>query len=539
MTKKQEIFILLVILILASFFRLYKLSSIPPGLYPDEAINGNDAFSSLKNKDFKIFYPENNGREGLFINLIAFSFFVLGPSIFSLKIISAISGILTVLGIYLLTKEIFQNPKFLNTKYQILNTKYLPLLSAFFLSVSFWHTNFSRIAFRGILVPLILSFSFYFLFKGFKLRKVKYLIGSGIIFGLGFYTYIAFRMAVILLFLSLLIWLLLYKKAGQIRLFFYFSFLLLISIFLTALPIGIYFLNHPQDFISRATGVSIFSQPSPLKAGLLSLKAHLLMFNFKGDPNLRHNISPSPILFFPVGIFFLIGIFYSLYKIFKSLILKDLSTFNVFFFLLAFWGIMLLPGILTFEGIPHSLRCIGAIPPTFIFSALGCVVLIKKINSKLKISFSFSLPSLFVAFTLIFFLFSFVFAQYFRYFIKWGQNPEVAGAFTQRLVKIGEFLNAFPPDYKKYVIVNESGVPVPYPEGIPMPSQTPMFIEITKYKEIKSIYLTEGNLDKIKKERKTIIVPLSFNEEISRKIKKQFPKAFLSKGEDIYYFLLF
>ena len=71
---KKSILFLIIILLIAFFFRFYKLSLIPPGLYPDVAINGNEAFFSLKNKDFKVFYPENYGREGLMMWLIALSF---------------------------------------------------------------------------------------------------------------------------------------------------------------------------------------------------------------------------------------------------------------------------------------------------------------------------------------------------------------------------------------------------------------------------------------------------------------------------------
>jgi hypothetical protein len=57
MSKKLLNFLYLsIILILAIFFRFWKLNEIPPGLYPDVAINGNEAFFSLKNKDFKVFY---------------------------------------------------------------------------------------------------------------------------------------------------------------------------------------------------------------------------------------------------------------------------------------------------------------------------------------------------------------------------------------------------------------------------------------------------------------------------------------------------
>ncbi|MEK9147933.1 MAG: hypothetical protein AAB650_00675, partial [Patescibacteria group bacterium] len=71
MRLRPEILILLAILILGAGFRFYLLPSVPPGLYPDEAANGNNAREALETGNFKVFYPENNGREGLFINIQA------------------------------------------------------------------------------------------------------------------------------------------------------------------------------------------------------------------------------------------------------------------------------------------------------------------------------------------------------------------------------------------------------------------------------------------------------------------------------------
>ena len=131
MIKKISI---ILILILAIFFRFWQLENFPPGLYPDEAINANDALESLQNNDFKLFYSYNNGREGLFMWLISSSFHFFGTSLWSLKLPSAIIGTLTVLGVYLFTKEIFIKKK---------NSTTIALLSSFFLAISFWHTLFS------------------------------------------------------------------------------------------------------------------------------------------------------------------------------------------------------------------------------------------------------------------------------------------------------------------------------------------------------------------------------------------------------------
>ena len=67
--KNKWVFLIWIFL-LAIFFRFWKLNEIPPGLYPDSAIYANEAWFSLKNRDFKVFYPENNGREGLFMWLL-------------------------------------------------------------------------------------------------------------------------------------------------------------------------------------------------------------------------------------------------------------------------------------------------------------------------------------------------------------------------------------------------------------------------------------------------------------------------------------
>ncbi len=162
---KKNLSFLLIILAIAAFFRLWQLSSIPPGLYPDVAMNGNDAIETLNTYNFKVFYPDNNGREGLFMWLIALSFSIFGISVWSIKIVAAIIGILTVLGLYLLTKELF-------SKSAENASRQIALLASFFLAISFWHVNFSRLGFRAILLPFVLVFGFYFLFKGFRQKKL-------------------------------------------------------------------------------------------------------------------------------------------------------------------------------------------------------------------------------------------------------------------------------------------------------------------------------------------------------------------------------
>ncbi len=498
MKKYQTIIILLIILAIASFFRLWHLNSIPPGLYPDEAMNGNNAIEAIKTGEYKVYYPENNGREGLFINLQALFLKVFGIHIWSLILASALIGILTVLGLYFLTLRLF-------------NSQAIALLSSFFLATSFWHVNFSRIGFRAIMVPFFLVWSFYFFFKAINTKRgsIFCFLFSGLFFGLGFHTYIAFRMAVIILVIPAIIILLKFRKNS------WRYAIWLLAIIAAALPIGLYFLNNPQDFIGRAGGVSVFAQENPIKALVISTVKTLGMFNIAGDFNWRHNFSGSPQLFWPIGILFLIGIIFSVKESIKSIKIKNYFLFSIFCFLLVWFFAMLLPAILTYEGIPHALRTIGVIPVCYIFAGLGAFNLYKFLESK-KINKSL----LFVA-CLLFLVFC-GYSQYDKYFMDWAKQPDVEGAFSKNYVDIGNYLNGLPAETASYVIVNQSGVPV---NNIPVPAQTVIFIQETSNKKQETKYLLPEEINTIEPADKLVVIPLQYDEEIFRTLKKTFPEG--------------
>ena len=531
--KNREFLLLFIILALASFFRLWQLGQIPPGLYPDVAIYANDAFESLKTGNFKVFYPENNGREGLYMWILALSFSLFGVSIWSIKIVTATAGILTVLGLYLLIKELFNN-----VTIKQFNNETVALLSSFFLATSFWHVNFSRIGFRAILLPLVLVFAFYFFFKGFHRRRIFNVLLAGVLFGLGFYTYISYRFIVLLLAFLLISFLFVFFRQKLQRKYLLFLFTFLFSIFLVALPIGFYFLENPQDFSSRASGVSVFAQENPLKAFLISFVAHLGMFNVYGDSNWRHNFPGSPMLFFPIGVLFLIGIIFSAREFLFAAKQKNISFIILQGTLLGWFFVFLLPGILTAEGVPHALRVIGVIPIVYVFSGMGGLLFYEWVKKRIQ-----DKRLLFILFSL-FFIFVTI-AEFNKYFFLWAKNQNVEGAFTKKFAEIGYYLNSLPLDYQKYVIVNEAGVPVPFPNGIPMSAQTIMFIENTKFGSPQSVYLLPENIDKIKIKEKTpnqslrdgtgqaVIVPMKYEQNLVTDLQRRFPQGEIEEKNGI------
>lgn len=498
--EKKEILTVILLLLIAFFFRFFSLNSIPPGLYPDVAIYGNDAFFTLKEGKFLPFYPENNGREGMWMWILALSFSIFGTKIFTIKFISAFFGFLTVVLFYFLVRDFY--------------SRSVALFSTFFLSISFWHTNFSRIGFRAILLPLFSLLFLYFFFHAIKSKKHYHYILSGFFFGLGFYTYTSFRLLLILLPILFIAFYNEFRTTNLLKRYFIFWLEFLTVSILVLLPLISYFVKHPDYLFARVGPISVFSGPNPAKEFLKSLVLHLGMFNIYGDPNWRHNISSAPVLFFPVGIFFILGFFYSIFTIKE----KKYSL------LLFWWFVMLLPGILTKEGIPHALRTIGAIPPTFIFAGIGANLVFQRIRNE----------SLLIIFLL--FVFSFIFFEYHRYFVYWANLPQVSDAFSKDFVEMGNFLTSLGENVEKYVVVNVPGVPVGWANQIPMPAQTIIFLEFSKYQEMKIHYILPNDVERIKIEKGGIIAPMAYDKNLFSQLQKIFPHGAIKRINNFYFY---
>jgi len=578
MNKRAAFPILLFILVLGAFFRFYLLTKIPLGLYPDEAMNGNNALEAIATRAFKIFYPENNGREGLFINLQALSLWLFGKEPWALRLVSAIFGTLTIGGIYLLTRELFpnKNPDFKaqgskqiidshdkNAKkfrrwvggFWLARGEVIALLSSFFLASSFWHINFSRIGFRAITVPFFATYGLYFLLKGLRRGKIFDLVYAGIFVGLGFYTYIAFRFMPFVIALPLL-WYLRqwlkhdpniqmapelsassqmapelfqasqtpsqhplhlgdkFKSFGSLSCAPCAILLFLFVTFITALPIGWYFLQNPHDFFGRATEVSIFSAESPFREFIISNFKTLGMFFVPGggDCNQRHNINCQP--FLGIGILGFIG----------ALSLWQKGGRKEFIFLLVWIFFMSLPATLTREGLPHALRSIGMIPPLTILEGYGAWslgALVFTWLEKQKIKWPESIKQLErikkeSAILAILLLAAFPLNTYWQYFVRWANSPRTYFAFSTDIWHLGQFLNNQPPEIRKYVVVNLPGVDI---RGIPAPAQTVMFATNTFRDE-----------DKVKKNI-SYIRPEDINDRLIVIAKQKTITAFLN-GDD-------
>ena len=438
MDKKRVLYTLLSILIIASFLRLANLapadksgSFSPPGLYADEAMNGNDAQLAWETKDFKIFYPENFGREGLFINIESLFVGAFGNQPWALRLPSALFGIATVLGMYFLALALYDDPA-------------IALLAAFFLATSFWHVDFSRIAFRAIMAPFFLVWGLTFFLRALK-REGRHLeaILGGVVYGLGFYSYIAYRITPLLMIIAgaaTLLALPQKERSEPLKRFWLFTAIAV----LIALPLGVYFLQHPADFFGRTAGLSITASAAPLHDFLVNTVKTLGMFNIAGDGNWRHNFAGRPELSFGVGIFFLLGIGLSLWALWKKQKKNAISAL-----ITGTWFILLLfPSTLSNEGIPHALRSILLLPPALLFAALGGVATYRWLRTHIAKPVVITVAAIFCILL--------VAETYTLYFVAWTNRPEVQAAFDYHDYVIGSELATLPDQLKKYVVVPDT-----------------------------------------------------------------------------------
>ena len=428
-----------VILLLAVFFRFWQIGSVPPGLYPDEAMNGTNALQALEGGDFLPYYIDNNGREGLFINLQALAIWFFGNEAWVLRFVSALFGTIAVWGIYLLTKELFWNK----------NSEIVALLSSFFLATSYWHTTLSRLGFRAITTPTLSILAFYFLFRGMRRNSMVDFALSGIMLGLGLNGYIAFRFLPFAFAVPVLIGLWRWWKnrslspEGTSSACFPCA-VVLIGIFVIAVctPLIMYFTEHPEDFATRTGQVSVFADEQPLRAFAISNIKTAGMLTVFGDCNSRHNFPCLPVLHPLVAIAFLYGLFLMLKKP-DSLVP---ATLLAWFFFLS------LPATLTREGMPHALRSIGMIPPVMIIAAVGGYALLEKLSyKKIPLHLPFVkgglLPIVFLLLATI------PLTTGYLYFGIWAKAPSTASAFSEDLSELAYYVRSLPEKTEKYLIM--------------------------------------------------------------------------------------
>jgi hypothetical protein len=166
-----------------------------------------------------------------------------------------------------------------------------------------------------------------------------------------------------------------------------------------------------------------------------------------GDPNWRHNVSGSPELWLPVGLLFVLGLFWCLTGRPKRFMFpRDWAPVLLLVWLVA----AALPAILSNEGIPHSMRSILMIPPVYLIAAIGFTGLYRSCPvHRLR-------PVIAAAF-----LASVAIQGYTEYFVVWRNDSRVREAFGSRFLSQAWSLRTALKDhgdFPAYIVVHDLGI---------------------------------------------------------------------------------
>jgi len=148
-------------------------------------------------------------------------------------------------------------------------------------------------------------------------RLLDYVL-TGLLIGLGlcFYYPLRFFPVVVVLFLAILY----ITHRDLIRSSWRGLIILCLGAFIASIPVLYLATFQPDNFWSRMQDVSIFARKTP-QAGLQAVaettSEHLLMFNFRGDNNGRHNLPGTPMLDPITGALMVLGVGLCMWRIRK------------------------------------------------------------------------------------------------------------------------------------------------------------------------------------------------------------------------------
>jgi hypothetical protein len=350
LSPKSERTFFVLLMSLAAFYRIYRLGSLPPGLFVDQGFEGWSALRILHEGYRPWWEYDVFQNPALLLYQLAGWFFFVPAGRFTFLLFFALMSLATLPLVYVTLRQL-AGPR-------------TALCALFLLAVMRWNVNFSRNGFPTLQVPFYIFGTLAFLLLGFRKGRRWPFYLSACFLGLGFYTYQAYQ-AFPLWLLSLGLYALIrYRPLLAAHWKSLLGFLSLGG--LLSLP----FLCHSlalRGLGSREAEVSILSKVK--EAGNWSplwenLRKTALMLHWQGDTFARHNLPLHRMLDDGTGILFLFGAVMALLSPWKK----------VSFFALAGFFAMSLPGVLSINP-AHANRLLGLTPLVALLAALPCALL--------------------------------------------------------------------------------------------------------------------------------------------------------------------
>jgi hypothetical protein len=359
-----------------------------------------------------VYSEPNAGELPLFMYLVALSFQLLGKNLLAIRLAAVACGLAGILACWLLARELFG--------------RWVGLLSAAFLAVSFWHVFDSRVGLEPIMVPLMATLSFYFLWLGLHRGGYRFFALAGLCLGLSSYTYQSGVLVPVTAFIFVLYLLVVDKELVRKH---FKGLVLLFAIALVVFaPLGHYVLTRSQVAMARVGQLSyhltlLFSgDPRPVLEDALKVAG---MFSWQGDPEWRYNVAGRPVFDWVTAVAFYAGLLICVLRIKKP----------QYGLLLLWLPVNLLASAVTPPS-PSSLRALGAVVPTYVMPALAIVALGRWAAKRRGTVGAYGVG---VA-TIVLLAFTAA-STYWDYFVIWAQNDEVRRVYRADLAEVARYLS--------------------------------------------------------------------------------------------------
>ena len=382
--QRWAIVAFVLILVLGISFRVTELDAIPPEMTSDHVEKIRDGYR-VSQGDYKIFFPNNGGREPLQMYLLAAAANLpgLGFDLFTLKVIAVVESLLTLPVLFWMGLELTGGSR---KRYNFT----LALLLTALVAVSYWHVIITRQALRIPLTPLVTALLLIYLARAMRHNRRSDFVKAGLILGFGLYMYQAMRMLPVLVIAGLATALLLRRIdwRERVRYLLHLAVLVFVS-FVVFLPMLHYSIEDPSHFWMRTTtrilgddlGFATMEQAeAALRANVSvfmnNVRNALLMFNWRGDIGWFNGAPQHPVLDIMTGSFLILGVAAWLVRMLKT---RDPVTWFMPIVIL----IMLLPTILSLahpDANPSNSRALGAAPAIYLVAALPIAILAQQLQ---------------------------------------------------------------------------------------------------------------------------------------------------------------
>jgi 4-amino-4-deoxy-L-arabinose transferase-like glycosyltransferase len=457
--------IFIAIVIVGFILRFYKLGDIPPGVNRDEAAIGYNAYSILttgKDEYGRLlplsFESFGDWKLPAYIYLSIPFIKLFGLSDISVRLLSAISGIMTVIMVYYLAKLLTGNRK-------------VSLIAMFMLAITPWHIHFSRIAYEANLAVFFVTAGAVCLIKAVTdAQKSWLIIFTAVFWSISLYAYHGNHIFTLLLaFATVIIYFRQLSKNRYIIISLLIYSILGLLIFSVTLfgadktkisGIGILgtpgIINEkiesprnehtdPDSFLARLNHNKYLFVVQTVFINYLSSFSPEFLF-FRGGTNHSHNIEGIGNLYYPDALFLLAGLF--------VLLTGHKNSSNLL--MIAWFLISPVAGSITKDA-PHSARMFAVFPIISIISGIG----INAIFS-LKLTRRYLRVPKFGAITLFVILMGLGFLQYldlyFFHFPKnegryWGDGYRQISRYVNSPLSAGKQFIFNHPEYSPYIFM--------------------------------------------------------------------------------------